>query len=183
MQSVVHSSASRSSHGTPSRSRNNILLGLAGWLLVSFAAGGIGAAASLEAAQFYGRLNLPAWAPAAGVFGPVWSVLYALLGIAAWLVWKRSGAIEAYIALTLFFVQLALNALWSWFFFEWHRGGVAFADIVLLWLVVAAMMVSFWQHNRVATVILLPYLAWITFAAALNYSVWKLNPELLSGVQ
>jgi tryptophan-rich sensory protein len=182
MQTLFQSSASHRSRRASFRSRNKLLLGLAGWLLVSFAAGGIGAAATLDAARFYGHLNLPAWAPTAGVFGPVWSVLYALMGIAAWLVWKRSGAIDAYVALTLFFVQLALNALWCWFFFGWHRGGVAFADIVLLWIVVAAMLASFWQHNRMAAVILAPYLAWITFAAALNYAVWKLNPALLSGM-
>src|SRR6476660_816358 len=97
-------------------------LGLAGWLLVSFAAAAIGAWASVNAPEFYRELDRPSWAPPASVFGPVWTVLYTLQGIAAWLVWRERGFREALIALGLFLFQLTLNALWSWLFFVWHRG-------------------------------------------------------------
>src|SRR3954462_14503605 len=106
--------------------------GLVAWLLVTFAAAAVGAVASTEARSFYLELVRPEWAPPAGVFGPVWSVLYTLIGIAAWRVWRKGGFRAQGTALTLFLVQLFLNALWSWLFFAWHRGALAFADIVLL---------------------------------------------------
>src|SRR4051812_18507163 len=96
----------------PDLSRTRSAAGLLGWLLLAFAAAAIGAVASIEAASFYAQLNKPAWAPPAGVFGPVWSVLYTLMGIAAWLVWRSAGASK--VALALFIAQLAANALWSW---------------------------------------------------------------------
>lgn len=163
-------------------SRNEKLIGLAGWLLISFVTAGIGSIASIQAAEFYStQLRLPEWAPAASVFGPVWTVLYAMMGVSAWLVWLRSGVNDAYVAFTLFIMQLALNALWSWLFFVWKFGGLAFADVTMLWVVVAAMVVAFWRHSRTAAVLLVPYLLWITFAAALNYSVWQMNRDVLSG--
>jgi tryptophan-rich sensory protein len=102
-------------------------------------------------------------------------VLYALMGIAAWLVWRVAGFRAAKTALTLFLVQLALNALWSWLFFGWHRGVLAFADIVLLWALILATIVAFWRIKPLAGVLLVPYLLWVSFAIALNYSVWQLN--------
>lgn len=154
-------------------------LGLLAWLAISFVASGIGAVASIRAASFYGQLAQPSWAPPSSVFGPVWTILYALMGIAAWLVW-RSGGFRAHRSpLALFLVQLAVNALWSWLFFAWHRGGLAFADIVLLWLLVIATLVSFWRARPLAGALLIPYLLWVSFAAALNFSVWQLNPQVL----
>jgi len=164
-------------HDQPPHARSGykMLFGLVGWLLLCFAAAGIGAVASIHAAEFYGQLKQPAWAPPAAVFGPVWTVLYALIGGSAWLVWRRSGICVAPFALTLFIVQLVLNALWSWLFFAWHKGGMAFVDVILLWAVVASTLIAFWRHSKVAGVMLVPYLLWVTFAAALNYSVWQLN--------
>lgn len=153
--------------------------GLAGWLLVSFIAAAIGAAASVQAGAFYGELVRPAWAPPANVFGPVWTVLYALMGIAAWLVWRVGGFRGPGAALGLFLAQLAVNALWSWLFFGWQRGALAFADIVLLWGLVAATVVAFWRIRPLAGALLVPYLLWVSFAAALNFAVWRLNPQLL----
>ena len=101
------------------------------------------------------------------------------MGIAAWLVWRSGGFRTNRQALTLFLVQLALNALWSWLFFAWHRGGLAFTDIVVLWLFIAATIVSFWRVRPLAGVLLIPYLLWVSFAAVLNYSVWQLNPQVL----
>lgn len=159
--------------------RTRQLAGLLGWLLASFVAAAIGAAASVQAAAFYGQLAQPSWAPPPAVFGPVWSVLYALMGIAAWLVWREGGFVRRGGVLALFVVQLAVNALWSWLFFAWHRGALAFADILVLWLLIAATIVAFWRVRAWAGVLLLPYLGWVSFAMALNYAVWQLNPQVL----
>ncbi len=155
------------------------IVGLVAWLAASFVAAAIGAAASVQAGSFYAQLVRPEWAPPGSVFGPVWTVLYALMGIAAWLVWRVGGFRAAGTALTLFLVQLAFNALWSWLFFGWQRGALAFADVVLLWALVVATLAGFWRIRRLAGALLVPYLLWISFAAALNYSVWQLNPQLL----
>jgi len=155
------------------------LIGLAGWITVSFIAAAVGAAASIQAGSFYTQLVRPDWAPPPSVFGPVWTALYALMGFAAWLAWREGGWRSAGTALALFLVQLAFNALWSWLFFGWHRGALAFADIMLLWALIVATLVSFWRIRPLAGMLLLPYLLWVSFAAVLNYSVWRLNPELL----
>lgn len=155
-------------------------LGLVGWFIVSFAAAVVGAVASIQAASFYGQLVQPSWAPPSSVFGPAWSVLYALMAIAVWLVWRSGGRGRAYrTALSLFVVQLALNALWSWLFFAWHQGAWAFADIVVLWILIAATLIAFWRVRPLAGALLIPYLLWVSFALALNYSVWQLNPQIL----
>lgn len=155
------------------------IVGLAGWLIVSFVAAAIGGAASIKAGPFYAQLVRPDWAPPASVFGPVWTLLYALMGIGAWQVWRDGGFRAASFALTLFLVQLALNALWSWLFFGWHRGALAFADILLLWVLIVATLIAFWRISQLAGALLVPYLLWVTFASALNYSVWQLNPQVL----
>ncbi|PIV32771.1 MAG: sensory protein [Lysobacterales bacterium CG02_land_8_20_14_3_00_62_12] len=154
-------------------------LGLIGWLLLSFAAAAIGALASVQAATFYQQLAQPSWAPPSAVFGPVWSMLYAMMGIAAWLVWREGGWRRQRGVLTLFVLQLVVNVLWSWLFFAWHHGSLAFADIVLLWLLIAATVTGFWRVRPLAGALLLPYLCWVGFALALNYAVWQLNPETL----
>ncbi len=163
----------------PSYSKQKQTLGLLGWLAASFAASAVGAIASVHASSFYGQLSQPTWAPPSFVFGPVWTVLYALMGVAAWLVWRSGGFKRNRWALTLFMVQLVVNALWSWLFFAWHHGAIAFADILLLILLVMATLVAFWRIQRLAGALLFPYLMWIGFAAALNYSVWQLNPQVL----
>jgi benzodiazapine receptor len=163
----------------PPQSKQKQILGLVGWLVVSFAASAVGAVASIQAKSFYSQLAQPDWAPPSQVFGPVWTVLYALMGIAAWLVWRPGGFRTNRQALTLFLVQLALNALWSWLFFAWHRGALALADILVLWLLIVATLVSFWRVRPLAGALLIPYLAWVSFASALNYSVWQLNPQVL----
>lgn len=154
-------------------------LGLVGWLLLGFVAAAIGAVASVQAASFYQQLAQPSWAPPSSVFGPVWSALYALMGLAAWLVWREGGWRRQRGVLALFVIQLALNALWSWLFFAWHRGGLAFADIVLLWLLIVATLIGFWRARPLAGALLLPYLCWVSFASALNFAVWRLNPQIL----
>jgi len=155
------------------------IIGLLGWLFLCFAAAAIGAAASADAGSFYAQLVRPAWAPPGWLFAPVWSILYAAMGVAAWLVWRTNTFKQGRAALTLFIVQLAFNALWSWVFFVWHQGALAFVEIVLLWCLIAATAVSFRRLNSSAALLLLPYLAWVTFASALTLSEWRLNPSLL----
>jgi tryptophan-rich sensory protein len=163
----------------PSLSRQKQILGLAGWLVVSFAASAVGAVASIQAKSFYSQLVQPGWAPPPGIFGPVWTVLYALMGIAAWLVWRSGGFGSNRQALTLFLLQLAFNALWSWLFFTWNLGVLALADIVVLWILIVATLVSFWRVRPIAGVLLIPYLLWVSFATILNFSLWQLNPQVL----
>jgi len=154
-------------------------LGLLGWLLLAFAAAAIGGFASASAGAFYGELVRPSWAPPGWLFGPVWSVLYVLMGISAWLVWRARGFAGAKSALLVFIVQLAANALWTWLFFVWRQGGLAFAEILLLWFLIAATIGLFWRVSRLAAVLLLPYLAWVSFASTLTLSIWRQNPGIL----
>ena len=155
------------------------LIGFAVWMLVVFSAAALGALASIEAGEFYLQLNRPAWAPPAGVFGPVWTLLYAMMGLAAWLVWREGGWSAQRPALLLFLIQLGFNALWSWLFFAWHRGGLAFAEILLLLALIVATLMLFWRARRSAALLMLPYLLWVSFASILNYAVWQLNPQAL----
>ncbi|EAR22700.1 tryptophan-rich sensory protein [Nitrococcus mobilis Nb-231] len=101
------------------------------------------------------------------------------MGVSAWLVWCAGASRASRTALALFLVQLAPNAVWSYLFFVWQQGAWAFADILLLCLLVVATLVSFYRVSRVAGSLLIPYLLWVSLAAALNYSVWQLNPKLL----
>lgn len=158
---------------TPARSA----LGLAGWLAVAFVAAAVGAVASVDAPSFYAQLDKPAWAPPAAWFGPVWTALYALMGVAAWLVWRAPRASR--VALTLFGVQLVANALWSWLFFAWRLGAVAAVEVLVLLALIAATVVAFGRVSRLAASLLVPYLAWVSFASALTWSVWLRNPGLL----
>jgi tryptophan-rich sensory protein len=155
------------------------IAGLAGWLFVTFVAAAIGAAASVHAGTFYAQLMRPAWAPPGWLFGPVWTALYLAMGVAAWLVWRAAGFRAARTALTLYLIQLALNALWSWLFFGWHLGAPAFADVLLLWVAIVATLVAFRRVRPLAAWLLAPYLLWVSFASALNFAVWQLNPGSL----
>ena len=155
------------------------LLGLLGWLLLCFAAAAAGGIATSNAGSFYQQLVRPGWAPPGWLFGPVWSLLYTMMGVAAWMVWKRRDTGKVRGALVLFVVQLAVNALWSWLFFAWQRGALAFAEIILLWALIVATVIAFWRVRPLAGALLLPYLAWVTFACALTYATWRLNPAIL----
>ncbi len=150
--------------------------GLLGWLALTFATAAIGAFASVNAGTFYSTLARPSWAPPGWLFGPVWSVLYALMAVAAWLVWRVRGFPGARGALALFIAQLAVNALWSWLFFAWHQGGLATVEVLILWGLIAATILSFRRISKLGAALLAPYLAWVTFASALTFTVWQLNP-------
>jgi len=153
-------------------------LGLLAWLTAAFVAAAIGGFASASAGDFYRALARPSWAPPGWLFGPVWSVLYGLMGVSAWLVWRARGFAAARGALLVFIAQLAVNALWTWLFFVWRLGGLAFAEILLLWTLIFVTMVLFSRVSRLAAALLLPYLAWVSFASALTLSLWQLNPAL-----
>lgn len=160
-------------------SKQKQFFGLIGWLLISFAASAVGAVASIQAQSFYGELTQPSWAPPGWVFGPVWTTLFALMGVAAWLVWREGGFRKNKTSLSLFLVQLVVNALWSWLFFAWHLGAYALIDLIVLWLLIIATLVAFWRVKALAGVLLVPYLLWVSFAGFLNYAVWQLNPLIL----
>lgn len=153
--------------------------GLAGWIALSVVAGAVGAFASADAGDFYQQLQRPTWAPPAWLFAPVWSALYLMMGVAAWLVWRERDRAETRVALALYVVQLAANALWTWLFFAWRQGAWAFAEIIVLLLLIVATMVAFWRVRPVASLLLLPYLFWVGFASALTYATWQANPQLL----
>jgi tryptophan-rich sensory protein len=153
--------------------------GLAAWLGITGLAAAVAGTGSVTADTFYAQLALPAWAPPAWVFGPVWTALYAMMGIAAWLVWRARGFGRAQFALLLYLLQLGANVLWSWLFFSWRLGLLALADILLLLVLVLATMITFWRIHVPAGWLLLPYLLWVGFAAALNLAIWQLNPGIL----
>lgn len=159
----------QSSHPSVGRS----IIALIGWLVLCFAAAGTAVFVSTD--SWYAALHKPSWNPPAWLFGPAWTLLYITMAVAAWLVWREGGWKAQGRTLGLFLLQWLLNALWTPLFFGLHRPGLAFAEIILLWLAIAATLVSFWRVRQVAGVLLVPYLAWVSFAAALNFTIWRLN--------
>lgn len=155
-------------------------LGLAGWLALCYATAAVGALASVNAKTFYASLAQPAWAPPGWLFGPVWTTLFTLMAVAAWLVWRApAGTPGRRAALTVFVVQLVFNALWSWLFFVWHSGAGALAEVLLLWALIAWTARAFWRIRPLAGALLLPYLAWVGFASVLTATLWRANPAIL----
>jgi len=147
------------------------------FVTVSLGAGALGSLATRRAIpEWYSQLVRPAWTPPSWLFGPVWTLLYVLMGIAAWLVWQRAGGMRAAAGpMTLFFAQLALNAAWSLVFFGLRQPGWAFLNIVALWALILATLVAFWRVWPLAGALLLPYLAWVSFASGLNFAIWRMN--------
>ena len=139
----------------------------------------IGAFASIDAKDFYASLNQPAWSPPASVFGPVWTVLYLMMCFAAWLVVRRLGSEASRPLLLLYGAQLVANALWTWLFFRWQVGAWAFAEVLLLFALVALTLRAFWRTRPLSGWLMLPYLAWVGFASALSFAMWRLNPGVL----
>ncbi|HEU5325867.1 MAG TPA: TspO/MBR family protein [Candidatus Limnocylindria bacterium] len=142
------------------------------WLIAAFVPAAIGA--PFPAPDYYRRLNKPSWAPPPSIFGPVWSVLYALIGTSAWLVARRGGS-GSRTALGLWWAQLALNAAWTPIFFGARNRGLALVEILVTWVAILATTVAFFRRRTAAGLLLLPYLAWVTFASALNYAIWRDN--------
>lgn len=154
-------------------------LGLIAWIAICFAAAAIGMLATISAPEFYNGLARPSWAPASSVFGPVWTLLYILIAISAWLVWRKLTYAPDQRPLVFFIIQLILNAAWSWLFFYFHSGLGSFINIVLLWIFAAITLHLFFKQSTTAGLLFIPYMLWITFAAALNFTVWQLNPTVL----
>jgi tryptophan-rich sensory protein len=148
-------------------------IGLLGWVGLSLATGLVASVA--RPGEWYRSLEKPPWNPPDAVFAPVWSALYVAMGVAAWLVWREARP-ESRRALVLFGLQLLFNALWMWLFFRWQLPGVALVEIVVLWALIAATIAAFYPVSRVAAVLLVPYLLWVSFATLLNLELWRLNP-------
>ena len=161
------------------RSTFSSWVGLLFWVALSFAAAGVGS--RFSPGDWYAHLAKPAFNPPAWVFAPVWTLLYLVMGVAAWLVWRERGMARAAPALTLFLVQLVLNAAWSWLFFGLHHIGWALVDLAALWLAIGATLLAFWAHRPLAGLLMAPYLLWVSFAALLNFQLWRLNGSRLSG--
>jgi len=122
---------------------------------------------------WYETLEKPSWTPPDWAFPVVWSILYLFIAIAGWLVWQTSGWP---LALALWILQLLLNGAWSWLFFGLKRMDLAFVDVSLLWLCIAGFIVIAWPISTTAALLFLPYLVWVSIAAALNLTVWRMNP-------
>jgi tryptophan-rich sensory protein len=151
-------------------------IGLVFWVGLCLAAAWTGSLITRPAiAGWYATLAKPAWTPPSWVFGPVWTALYIMMGVAAWLVWRKGGVAAAALPLGLFLLQLALNVAWSPLFFGLHRPDLAFLDIVLLWFAILAALLAFRGVNPTAAWLLLPYLLWVTYASALNFAIWRMN--------
>lgn len=158
---------------TTAATRLKSLFGLAGWFALCFGVAAIGAQFMPD--EWYAGLKKPSWNPPGWIFAPVWTALYTMMAVAAWLAWRRGGFVGQRPALLLFLLQLFFNALWSWLFFGRHQPALAFVDILLLWLSLLATTVAFWKVNVVAGLLLVPYLLWVSFAAGLNFALWRLN--------
>jgi tryptophan-rich sensory protein len=147
------------------------------WLAVCLGVGSAGAVFTARSVDtWYPPLVKPPWNPPGWVFGPVWTTLYVMMALAAWLVWRRRGFRGAAAAFRWFALQLALNALWSPLFFGLQNPRAALVDVVLLWAAIAGTVIAFWKRSRPAGILLLPYWLWVSFAAALNFAIWRLNP-------
>ncbi len=155
------------------RSPGRQIASFTAWVLLCFAAASFGAL--FMPGEWYASLNKPTWIPPAWIFGPVWTALYTAMALAAWIVWRRGGWAAQRRPLLLFLAQLVLNALWTPLFFGLHRPGLASAEILLLWLTIAATLVAFRSASRAAIWLLAPYFAWVSFAAVLNLTLWRLN--------
>jgi translocator protein len=157
--------------------KNRLLLDLAGWVVICFCAMYTGAYFAAGAVvDWYPALAKPAWTPPDWLFAPVWTLLYLMMALAAWLVWRQGGMSRVKVPITFFLVQLILNVLWTYLFFELRMPWVAFVEIICLWLSILASLVAFWQATAVAGWLMLPYLGWVTYAAALNFVIWQMNP-------
>ncbi len=149
-----------------------VLIGFVAATLVAALTGAV-----FRPGAWYERLAKPDWRPPNWLFAPVWSLLYLMIAVSGWLVWREAGFAGAALPLAVYFLQLLLNALWTPIFFGLHRIDLGFVTISLLWLAILATIWLFWSVSVTAAVLLVPYLAWVSFAAMLNYSIWSLNPD------
>jgi benzodiazapine receptor len=156
--------------------RSNQWLALAGYLAACFSVSAIAGFATVQAIPtWYANISKPSFTPPNQVFGPVWTILYALMGIAAWLIWRMPDSPDRSRALILFWVQLLLNFAWSWIFFHQHLIFAAALEIVVLWIAILFMTIAYWRVYPPAGWMMLPYLCWVSFASILNWGIWHAN--------
>lgn len=149
---------------------------LAVFLVAVFITASVGALLTAPSVPgWYNTLEKPSWTPPNHLFGPVWTILYIFIAVAGWLAWKKTGPGIDYLTFGLYLLQLVLNALWSGFFFALQNPGLAFLEIVLLWLVILGTLIRFTSLSRTAALLFVPYLVWVTYALALNFAIWRLN--------
>jgi benzodiazapine receptor len=158
------------------KARSRPALALVGWLALCFAVAAVSSLFSAHSiSTWYAGLVKPPLNPPNAAFGPVWTILYAMMAVSVWIVWKTRPSPCRYRGLRLFFAQLGLNFLWPWIFFDTHQLLTAFADIVVLWIAILLTILTFRKMSKTAAWLLAPYLAWVTFAAYLNFAIWRLN--------
>jgi translocator protein len=156
--------------------RSNQWFALVGWLAACFLVSGISGYATAQAIPtWYANLSKPSFNPPNQVFAPVWTILYALMGIAAWLIWRMPDSPYRTRALVLFWLQLLLNFAWSWIFFHQHLIFGAALEILVLWLAILVMTIAYWRVYPPAAWMMLPYLCWVSFASFLNWGIWHAN--------
>lgn len=148
-------------------------LALFGWIALTYCAAATGMFVSTNG--WYADLIKPTWNPPNWLFGPAWTLLYTMMAVAAWLVWREGGWKTQKQTLRLYLIQWLLNALWTPLFFGLQRPGLAFAEIIILDLAVLATLIAFWHVRRSAALLLVPYALWVAFASALNFTIWQLN--------
>ncbi len=152
------------------------MISLMVFILLCFLAAVLGSISTNKSLKsWYPTIKKPSWNPPNQIFAPVWSILYFMMAIAGWMVWQRTSQEGLSFPLILFFVQLVLNALWSVIFFGLRNPGLAFIEVLFLWIFIALTMWSFWSIYWPAGVLLLPYLLWVSFASVLNFVIWRLN--------
>ena len=146
------------------------------FIILCFAAAALGSIATNNSLKtWYPTIKKPSWNPPKQIFGPVWSVLYLLMAVAAWMVWERLPAKGFSLPIILFSIQLVLNAFWSLIFFGLCSPGWAFVEVVFLWMAIVLTTISFWHVYWLAGALFLPYLLWVSFATFLNFTIWRLN--------
>lgn len=154
--------------------RSTQFLGLLMWLGICYGLAALGGYATSQGlGQYYQTLAKPAWTPSGMIIGLIWQILFGLMAVSAWLVWRRAG--WYHLGIVLFIVQLLLNLGWSYAFFVMQCPEIAFYELSVLWLSILATAILFWPVSRLATALLLPYLAWVAFAGYLNYTIWQMN--------
>lgn len=160
------------SYRTPSRQ----MMGLAVSVIICYGAALLGNLATMpQIPTWYAGIGKPPWTPPDWVFGPVWALLYAMMAVAAWLIWRKAEWGDGKKPLLWFACQLALNSLWSILFFGLHSPGAAFIEIFFLWLAILMTIRGFWPISKLAAVLMLPYFLWVSFASVLNATIWQMN--------
>jgi tryptophan-rich sensory protein len=178
IQKIAAEKSSRSSLNETGRQPTVFQQGwaLLGFIVLCFAVGGIGGVVTNSALyDWYPTIAKPTWTPPNWVFGPVWSALYFMMACAVWLVWRQGNAVSRTVPMACFGIQLMLNLVWSLLFFGWRSPSAAFVGVLLLWVSIAATARVFAGRSRIAGLMMAPYLAWTSFAAILNFYIWRLN--------